>query len=130
MPENRKNKAEADFHRQRKAFVILDGGLLAACDGFDGSHFDLLCQSGFSAEQARCLIVCQPRGYALNGNVYLYQGPEFLCLTDENRLKAEKWLSFFRKNGWLKRSGKIYDGMCTGQVGNVWRPLKEFEISF
>ena len=130
MPESPKNNAELEFHRQRKAFVLLNDGILAACDGFCGSHFDLLCQSGFKPEQARFLISEQPRGYALNGNVYLYQGADFSCLTEENRLKAEKWVLFFQKNGWLNHRGQIYDGMRAGEAGNVWQPLKEFEISF
>ena len=129
MPENPKNKAEPEFHRQRKAFVVLDSGILTACDGFDGSHFDLLRQSGFDEEQARLLIAEQPRGYALNGNVYLYQGFDFSCLTEKNKLKAEKWVLFFQKNGWLKPSGKIFDGMRAGEIGDVWQPLNEFEIS-
>lgn len=130
MPENPKNKAESDFHRRRKAFVILNGGILVAPDNFEGSHFDLLCQSGFNAEPARRLIAEQPRGYALNGNVYLYQGADFFCLSAENIKKAREWFPFFQKNGWLEKNGKIYNGMRVGDAGTIWHPIKEIEISF
>ena len=128
MPEKPKNNAESDFHRRRKAFIILNGGLLVASDGFEGSHFELLLQSGFDEGLACRLIAGQPRGYALNGNVYLYQGSGFLCLSKANSGKAREWIPFFQKSGWLAENGKIYDGMRAGKTGTVWEPIKEFEI--
>ena len=130
MPENPENNAESAFHQRRTAFVILESGILTAENGFAGSHFDLLCQSGFNEEQARFLIAEQPRGYALDGSVYLYQGTDFSCLSGENGKKAEKYISFFKKNGWLSLTGKVYDGMKSGKTGSVWTPVKEFKISF
>ena len=90
----------------------------------------MLCQNGFDEDEARRLIEEQPRGYALNGNVYLYQGSGFSCLSDENRKKAEKYVPFFKKNRWISETGRIYDGMRSGEKGSVWMPVKEFEISF
>ena len=130
MPENRKSDAESDFHRRRTAFVILNCGILTAEKNFSGSHFELLCQSGFDEETAHRLIAEQPRGYALDGNVYLYQGTGFSRLSAENGKKAEKYVPFFQKNQWLSETGKIYDGMQSGETGSVWTPVKEFEISF
>lgn len=130
MPEKKTNNAESEFHRRRKAFVILPCGILIAPDGFAGSHFDLLCQSGFTAEQTRKTIELRPRGYALDGSVYLYQGGDFFRLSDGNEREAKKWFPFFITNGWLKPDGKIYSGMQRGEKGTVWRPVKEFEISF
>ena len=130
MPENPKNNAESEFHRRRTAFVILENGILTAENDFSGSHFDLLCENGFDEIKARRLIAEQPRGYALNGNIYLYQGADFSCLSDGNRKKAGKYISFFKKNQWLSATGKIYDGMQPGETGSVWTPVKEFEISF
>ena len=129
MPEKPKNKAESDFHRRRIAFVILEKGILTAENGFSGSHFDLLCRSGFSEKQARRLIAERPRGYALNGNVYLYQGTAFSCLSDENGKRAEQYVPFFKNNRWLSETGKIYDGMYAGEKGTIWCPIKEFKIS-
>ena len=130
MPDKNKNNAESAFHRRRKAFVILDGGILVAPDGFEGAHFDLLCQSGFTADEARKLIAGRSRGYALDGSIYLYQGADFSCLSVENAKKAQIWFPFFQKSGWLRADGKIYDGMRAGKVGEVWLPTKEFKISF
>jgi len=130
MPENRKNRTESDFHQRRIAFIILKSCILTAESGFVGSHFNLLCQSGFDEKKARRLIAEAPRGYALDGNVYLYQGADFSCLSAENRKKAKAYVSFFQKNGWLSPAGKIYDGMRSGEIGSVWIPIKEFEISF
>ena len=125
-----KNNAESDFHRRRKVFVVLETGLLIASDGFGGSHSDLLLQSGFDVEQTDRLIAGQPRGYALNGNVYLYRGADFLCLSEINAGKVPEWIPFFRKSGWLAENGKVYDGMRVGKTGTVWEPIKEFKISF
>ena len=129
MPEKPKNKSESDFHQRRTAFIILENGVLTAEKDFAGSHFDLLCQSGYSEEQANRLIAERPRGYALDGNVYLYQGADFSCLSDENRKRAEKYVLLFKKNHWLSAAGKIYDGMKSGKIGSVWTPIKEFKIS-
>lgn len=126
MPENLKNSAESAFHRRRRAFIVFDDGLLIARDGFEGSHFDLLIRSGFDENQARTIIDQNARGYALGGNVYLYQGTEFSCLSEQNKKNTALFLPDFEKNGWLDKSGKIYDGMHVGQIGSKWRPIKEF----
>ncbi len=130
MPEIQINKAEIDFHRRRKAFVILECGILVAQDGFDGSHSDLLTQSGFDEDQMRKVIQQQPRGYALNGNVYLYQGTDFKCLSSKNKDMVKSYVAFFEKNGFLKQDGKIFDGMNVGKAGDQWTPVKEIEISY
>ena len=130
MPEIQKSKAELDFHRRRQAFVVLEQGILMAQNGFDGSHYDLLIQSGFDENQTRSIIQNQPRGYAMNGNVYLYQGSDFSCLSERNKEKIKSYFSFFQKNGFLSRNGKIYDGMNVGKTGDQWIPIKEIEISF
>lgn len=130
MPEIQKNNAEADFHRRRKAFVILECAILMAQDGFEGSHGDLLLQSGFDQTQTQDIIKNYPRGYALNGNVYLYQSNDFSCVSPQNQEKIKKYLSFFKKSDLLDQNGKIYDGMHLGKTGDQWTPRKEFKISF
>ncbi|MBR1778615.1 MAG: hypothetical protein IJ752_08570 [Alphaproteobacteria bacterium] len=103
MPENQKNNDESDFHRRRKAFVILNGGLLAAPDGFEGSHFDLLCQSGFDENQSQSLIAEQPRGYALEGcRDRIFP----VCLLETKTRCCFGFLSFKKAAGW-KRTGKF-----------------------
>lgn len=125
MSEKNDNDAEKDFHRRRRAFVILGGGVLVAPDGFDGAHADLLRQSGFTPEETRGLIDSKPRGYALDGDVFLYQGEDFSPLSPENEKAALVWFPFFEKNGWLGPDGRIYSGMRAGKKGTVWRPVKE-----
>ena len=68
---------ERDFHRRRTAFVILSAGILVAFDGFEGSHADLLRQSGFDERQTEKLIALRPRGFALNG-IYLKTTAEMI----------------------------------------------------
>lgn len=129
----KKNKSqtasEISFHRNRKAFVILNQGLLLAQTGFEGSHFDLLCQSGFSEEQAKSLIFSCPRGYFLSENLYFYEGEEFSCLSETNEKKALCFIETFRKLGLLEASGHIYSGMNKSEVGKSWQPIKEIKIS-
>lgn len=116
--------AEEDFHRRRKAFVLLkEAGILLAQDGFSGSHFDLLRQAGFVESQARGIIETQPRGHALGGDVYFYQGVDFSPLSSENRETARQWLPFFRQNGML--TGRAFDGMRRGDAGQPWQPVAD-----
>lgn len=126
----KKNNAETTFHQSRKAFVILENDILISPEGFSGSHFELLCQNGFDAKQAKEVISKQPRGFARDGSVYLYQGEDFSCLSEECEKKCSEWLLFFQKSGWLSSEGKIYNGMRVGKIGEVWTPVKEFKISF
>ena len=126
MPEKPTSEVEAAFHSRRKAFVIFDAGILTAADGFAGSHFDLLVQTGMDGEQARRAIETCPRGYALNGDVFLYQGADFSALSERGRRLAERFIPFFKTNGWLAPAGKVYDWMRRGAAGSVWTPLKEF----
>lgn len=118
--------AETDFHQKRKAFVLLGSGILLAHSGFPGSHFDLLRQSGFDDEAARRLIAVRPRGYALDGNIYFYQGEDFSVLSEQNRREALPYLDFFRRLGFLSREGRAFDGMKAGKIGESWTPVKEF----
>lgn len=118
--------AETDFHCRRKAFVLLKDGILLARDGFSGSHFDLLCQSGFDEKNARGIIAARPRGYALDGNLYFYQGEDFGTLSEENRRDAAAYISFFRQLGVLSPQGRAFDGMKAGKIGESWCPVKEF----
>lgn len=121
-----KNNAESEFHRRRKAFVVFDSGILTARDNFAGSHFDLLRQAGFDENQARGIVERNARGYALDGNVYLYQGADFSCLSEQNRQTAALFLPWFEKNGWLAGNGKVFNGMKAGRIGSCWTPVKEF----
>lgn len=118
--------AETDFHQKRRAFVLLEGGILLAREAFPGSHFDLLRQSGFDEETARQMIAGRPRGYALDGNVYFYQGDDFSVLCEQNRREAVSYLDFFRRSGFLSPEGKVFDGMQAGKIGENWTPVKEF----
>lgn len=118
--------AEADFHRKRKAFIILDAGILMARDGFEKSHIDMLRQSGFPEDQANRLIETQPRGFVLDGNLYFYQGMKFHRLSGENKEKASSYIFFFRSLGLLPEDGKVYDGMHIGEAGEKWQPISEF----
>lgn len=125
MPANR-NKAETEFHRRRKAFVVLGGGVLIAADGFSGSHFDLLTASGFDADRARAVIENNPRGYVLDGDVYLYQGADFSVLNERNRRLAAAFLPTIRRCAGTDAAGKVFDGANAGAVGEKWTPVKEF----
>ncbi len=96
MPEKPTSEAEAAFHSRRKAFVIFDAGILTAADGFAGSHFDLLVQTGMDGEQARRAIETCPRGYALDGDVFLYQGGGFFRAVGTGAAAGRTVRSFFQ----------------------------------
>lgn len=120
--------SEKEFHRRRTAFVVLNAGILIAKEGFEGSHFDLLKDSGFSESQAKEIIENRPRGFSLDGNVYAYQGESFLPLTVEKEEAFRVYIPFFKQSGLLSREGKVYSGMQAGKPGDLWQGVKEIEF--
>lgn len=120
---------ERDFHRRRTAFVILSAGILVAFDGFEGSHADLLRQSGFDERQTEKLIALRPRGFALNGNVYAYQGDGFSELSVGNEEILKSFVPYFVRNGMLKPNGRLFSGMIPSEPGKIWRTVKEIQFS-
>ena len=63
-----KNEAR-DFHKQRKAFIILDGKLEFMPEGSGMSHYEYCNKKGLSKEEFNKIT----RGYYLNGNVIFYK---------------------------------------------------------
>lgn len=118
--------AEREFHRQRKAFILFrEAGILMGADGFEGSHAELLGRTGLESDRIRDIIACEPRGFALDGDIYLYQGEDFSELSAENRAYARTWLPFFRALGLLTGNGRVFNGMIAGKPGERWTPVSE-----
>ena len=58
-----------DFHKQRRAFVILNNKLELLPDGTSMSHFEYCQTKGLSKEEFNKIT----RGYYLNGNLVFYK---------------------------------------------------------
>ena len=58
-----------EFHKQRKAFIILNGKLDFLPDGSNMSHFEYCQTKGFSKEEFNQIT----RGFYLNGNAVFYK---------------------------------------------------------
>ena len=58
-----------NFHKQRKAFIILDGKLEFLPEGSDMSHYEYCKTKGLSKEEFNEII----RGYYLNSNLVFYK---------------------------------------------------------
>ena len=58
-----------DFHRRRKAFIILDGELEFIPEGSPMSHFEFCQTKGLDKEVFNQIT----RGYYLDGNVVIYK---------------------------------------------------------
>lgn len=64
------SKDEArDFHKQRKAFIIIDGNIEFLPDGSAMSHFEYCQTKGVDKDTFSSIT----RGYYLNGNVVFYK---------------------------------------------------------
>lgn len=63
-----KNEAR-DFHKQRKAFIVLNGMLEFLPEGSSMSHFEYCKTKGLDKETFNKIT----RGYYLNGNVIFYK---------------------------------------------------------
>ncbi len=94
-------------------------------DGFEGSHAELLGRAGLDPDRVRDVIASEPRGFALEGDVYLYQGEDFSELSAENKACARMWLPFFRTLGLLSGNGRVFSGMIVGKPGENWAPVSE-----
>lgn len=121
--------SEIQFHKNRQAFVVFKDSVLLAHQGFEASHFDLLCQSGYTNAQALEIIETMPRGYFLSNDLYFYQGKDFLVLSEKNEKIALSFLDFFQKIGLFLSSSHIYSGMKKGEIGKRWLPIKEIKLS-
>lgn len=69
-----------DFHRQRKAFIIIDGVLDFLPFGSTMLHYEYCQSKGISKEVYNKIT----RGYYINGNVVFYKGN---FIYDENVIK-------------------------------------------
>lgn len=58
-----------DFHKQRKAFIVLNGELEFLPEGSGMSHFEYCQTKGLSKEEFNQIT----RGYYLNGNTIFYK---------------------------------------------------------
>ena len=58
-----------DFHKQRKAFIVLNGELEFLPEGSGMSHFEYCQTKGLSKEEFNQIT----RGYYLNGNIIFYK---------------------------------------------------------
>lgn len=58
-----------DFHKQRKAFIILNGKLEFLPEGSSLSHYEYCQTKGLSKEEFNSIT----RGYYLNGNAVFYK---------------------------------------------------------
>lgn len=58
-----------EFHKDRKAFIIIDGNLEFLPDGSDMSHFEYCKSKGLDKEEFNKII----RGYYLKNNVVFYK---------------------------------------------------------
>ena len=58
-----------DFHKQRKAFIILEGELKFLPEGSSMSHYEYCQTKGLSKEEFNKIT----RGYYLNGNAVFYK---------------------------------------------------------
>ena len=58
-----------DFHKQRKAFIVLNNNLEFLPEGSSLSHFEYCKQKGLSKDEFNKIT----RGYYLNGNVIFYK---------------------------------------------------------
>ena len=58
-----------DFHKQRKAFIILNGKLEFLPEGSSMSHYEYCQTKGLSKEEFNQIT----RGYYLNGNAVFYK---------------------------------------------------------
>ena len=63
------NEEARDFHRQRKAFIILDGKLEFLPEGSTLSHFEYCQTKGIDKETFNKIT----RGFYLNGNLIFYK---------------------------------------------------------
>ncbi len=121
-----------DFHKKRKAFIILDNKLEFLPEGSSMSHFEYCQTKGVNKEQFNEIT----RGYYLNGNVVFYKDnfiydkeliDEALSYLDEiaRRIALEEFEIYF---GQLPEENFAldyhYGKYKKGQIIDLGHPLK------
>jgi hypothetical protein len=114
-----KNIDEENYHKMRRAFIIIrDAGLIIADANSPLSHSQLLDKLGMP----QTILNDNPRGVFQNNSILLYQG-NFNPLSTENMNLAEKYIPDLIRIFNCPIDVPIYSGVHPGPVGQIWEPM-------
>lgn len=125
MPEYAKN-----FHIMRRAFIMLESGLIVSAPGSDVSHEQMLSDIGMPSVKIRSVLAFNPRGYFMNGEICLYQGCNMRPgtkwkLTDSGMKLVQIYLSDLRRIFNLNDETPVYTGVIVGDIGTIWEKINK-----
>lgn len=125
MPEYAKN-----FHIMRRAFIMLESGLIVSAPGSDVSHEQMLSDIGMPSVKIRSVLAFNPRGYFMNGEICLYQGCDMRPgtkweLTDAGIKLVQIYLSDLRRIFNLNDETPVYTGVIVGDIGTIWEKINK-----
>lgn len=114
---NKEKQKEADFHKKRVAFLIINNEIMFLQDSAM-SHFDWaksLGQEKFDINNFDSIT----RGYFMENNIYFYCGN---FEVNDNVIKEAKKFTPIICKKYNISFPNVYGGMNVGEVGTVWQP--------
>ncbi len=119
-----KNKlAEAEFHRSRRMFAIINDVIYLAPINSSLSHGEWLNSEGIEIDQDLNGIT---RGFASSDGLYFCEG-DFI-ITKRAETEIFKHLSELIEKLEIDKSLHLYGGFIKGKVGEKWLPEKDYGV--
>lgn len=113
---------EKNFHKQRIAFVILDGKVYYLPNN-EKSHEEWLVESQIVSRDKFNQVT---RGFVKDGNIYFYKGDFETSLEVED--DAIAYTPTISDVLGILVPSVVYCGMNKGKIGEVWKPINEIRI--
>jgi len=124
--------SEANFHKSRRAFILMPAGLLVAPANTSLSHQDMFDKMGLSFAQTLHYLSDTPRGYYMSGDLCLYQGAlldrKTWELKQANYKLVQQYMPDLRALFNLTDDSNMYLGVRVGRIGSVWERINKTTI--
>ncbi|MFQ6760370.1 MAG: hypothetical protein ACLRFM_03165 [Alphaproteobacteria bacterium] len=124
--------SEANFHKFRRAFVLMPAGLLVAPANTNLSHQDMFDKMGLSFAQTLHYLSDTPRGYYMSGDLCLYQGAlldrKTWELKQANYKLVQQYIPDLRALFNLTDDSNMYLGVRVGRIGSVWERINKTTV--
>ena len=122
----KQNSAEANFHKKRRLFAIIDNNLYIAPAGTADSHLEWLIAEDLLKDFQNTELNGITRGYVSSSGLYFYEGDFELTTKAESDFFSRMSEIIIKLN--VDTDLHLYGGFSKGEVGKQWTPIKDFGV--